>query len=633
MSDSPIGRLGSSWFLGPSLNSPDASHAPSERDLQHAGADHPSNSATGSDHGNSDSTPSTVADGSDHSKPSDAKTATQPQPDGDNPGTGNSRNVSGQPPGGAPPSRDSVNPRSAKDESPSGSSGSDQQPNAALGNRANGNGNGDIRSPQSSSPSSGDSASGFGKYDGKNAGWGDGNGGGQNKGVRLDNSNTSSMSGDGLLDDVGHALDTLLGRNSSYTASSVYESTNSSSQASLNSSSSQSSDGSRSDNQFDSPPGGDVAHDVGEAAASLLDGRSGNRVDPSNLTSRSFNDWANSRSDAQGTRNASTTSSTSEQMNAAPNRAANFTTNEEPPARLASPEEEEAALNFRADDRPTANLSARGVDEFEEPVIARAGTSEDSLLERLGRGDGTTNPSTTADAAKQAAGQNQEDGPEALLAQNRAAQSPADAARANGADDDAQSEAATLRQALAARGFETTTTRNLNSTDADVRQAAKDQAQQQTQNASYVGEGKQVVADANKTLIGTVQKVEAVAANVNTEYDEMKQNEHLDTQHILMRQFAPALVGISALISSALGGTTMIVSPGGSAAPFLLGVSALLFGMGAWRSSSMVRTQLAQEKTWAEMLGDPGARQSLLAAGVNSLGLAGSVGLSLLALV
>lgn len=623
MSGSAIGRLGTSWF---------ANHVSPEHDSQDMkdmrGGNQP-NSASSSDSGNSASAPP-ARNGGDPSKPGDAKTATAPQPDGSKPGSANSANA----PGATNPSRDGVDPRTAKDNSPSAPSGSDPQPNAALGNRGNGDARSQPSPPQQSNSSQGaqsglgDRSTGFGKSDGNNAGWGDGSGGGQNKGVRLDNSSTSSMSGGGLLDDVGHALDTLLGRNSSYAASSLFESTNGSSQASLYS------DSSRSDSRFDASPGNDISHDVGEAAASLLDGRSGNRVDPSNLTNRSFNDWANSRNDTQGPRNASNPSSMSEQTNAGPNRAANFTANEEPSARLASPDEEAAALNFRAGDRPAANLSARSVDEFEEPAMARPGTSEDSLLGRLGRGDGTTNPSTTADAVKQAAGQNQEDGPEALLAQNRAAQSPADAARANGADDDAQSEAATLRQALAARGFETTTTRNPNSTDADVRQAAKDQAQQQpTQNASYVGEGKQVVVDANKTLIGSVQKVEAVAANVNTEQDEMKQNEHLDTQHVLMRQFAPALVGISALISSALGGTTMLVSPGGSAAPFLLGVSALLFGMGAWRSGSTVRNQLAQDKTWAEMLGDPGARQSLLAAGANGLGLAGSVGLSLLALV
>lgn len=594
MSESAIGRLGTSWF---------ANHVSPEHDSQDMkdmrGAHQPN--------ANGDPANAAATNGADSSKPNDAN--------GPNPA--NSAHPSGPPAGAGNPSRDSVNPHSANDGTPN-PSGSNPSSNAALGNRSNG----DARSPQGTQqPGGSDGTSNFGKYDGKNLGWGNGDGGGQNKGVRLDNPNGSSMSGDGLLSDVGHALDTLLGRNSSYTASSLFESTNSSSQAILYA------DSSRSSSHFDAP-GNDVAHDIGEAAASLLDGRSGNRVDPSNLSNRSFNDWANTKADAQGPRNPSSASPASEQTNAAPSRTATNVAAEEEPAARFSGADEETTMAFRASDRPAANLSARGAGDFEEAALARGNAAEDGLFGRAGRNDGA-NPSTTADAAKQAAGQTQEDGPDALLAQNRAAQTPANATRA---DDDAQ-DAATLRQALAARAFDTATTRAPNATDADARQAAKDAAQQQTQNASYVGEGKQAVPDANKTLIGSVQKVEAVAANVNAEQDEMKQTPHLDTQQMLMRQFAPALVGISALISSALGGTTMLVSPGGSAAPLLLGVSALLFGMGAWRSGGAVRAQLAQEKSWAQMLGDPGARQSLLAAGANSLGLAGSVGLSLLAIV
>ncbi len=666
MSANPVGSVGQSWHA---LHTPADDHAAAQTDL--GSAQHASDAAPADQHAGS------VSD-ADRPLASDGIAM--------NSGSGQSGSTHivdhAQSPSQVRPSQQNTQPNfipnaGGQNNGNNGGVHSDQQPppqqqqqqqNAATGNpesvtlRPQGNGD------QGANGAKFDA----GKADGKNAGWGDGDGGGQNKGFsnngadgRTGNGNGANWdgshgNGEGLVDGVGNTLGSLLSRSSDYATSNSYAGSNLSFTNTYSAQgSSVENDQGRSDSAgllaSATDAAGNALHDIGQAASSLLDGRSGNRVDPSNLTGKSFNDWAGSKSDANASSRAGGNNDTAAGKNAADDpamsgsaaqsRAGDFGGNaahaetEEPGARFAGKDEEGAAAT-QAEDRaaPLAEGRIGNAEEEAAPIAPGAKETEPgNLLDTLGRGVAATatTDGKAIDAARQAAGQTEEEGPVLQTIQARPGQTPAEAARGNAAGDDAQIDAAAQRLGLAARSFDAAVNaRNANLADGGIRQSANEQTQNQAmQNAAYVGEGKQAAAETNRPLVASVERVDAVAANWNIEQDEMKQSEHLDTQQIFLRQFTPALVGISALLSSAIGGTTMLVSPGGSAAPFLLGVSALLFAMGAWRGSGAMRMQLANEKSWADMLNDPAARQSLLATGANGLGLAGSVGLSLLALV
>ncbi|MBR0346663.1 MAG: hypothetical protein IJI03_15540 [Rudaea sp.] len=658
MGANPVGNAGQSWHaLQPHPDSADADaasaqHASNSPHAQVQDSAHDDNAPSpAADHASpsTDNAPQNPASGQsgsthivDHSKPADANKPSDPNAPTDsgnkvdNQGSQDGQTRTGQASGNSQGGQDSVTLK------PQGAQGSTD--------------------PQANSTGGADG----GKLDGKNSGWGDGIGGGQNKGgfdygnnTRIGDANgygSQRSDGQGLLDvvgntlnSVGNTLGSLLSRGA---ADNVYGGSNLSF---VNTYSAQDSfyDGGAGQAHSEGPLSfigdavGGAVHDIGEAAASLLDGRSGNRVDPSNLSDKSFNDWAGSKSDAnasarvgngQAGKNAAETNNSAQSRGADPNANVAHADEEESIGRSAgSDEEAEASLLGTDKSTPSTNLRFADVEEEAAPIALG---EEETELDALGRNAVSTAATSVdgklADALKQMAEPAQEDGPSLLNLQLKPGQAQTEAAKGGSVAEDAQAEeAASLRQSFAARSLDIAATlRNAGLGENALRSSTSEQMQNQPmQNANYVGEGRQVAPDANKSLVGTVERVDAVAANSNIEHDEMNQNEHLDNQQILLQQFTPALVGISALISSAIGGTTMLVSPGGSAAPFLLGVSALLFGMGAWRSAGTARAQLAQDKTWAEMLGDPGARLSLVAAGAHGIGALGSVGLSLLALV
>jgi hypothetical protein len=644
MGTHPVGNVGQSWHALPA-------HEPS---------DSPSADAQGGSHG-TDAATAGAQGGSahitDHSKPTTDDTP---------------NSQTGQ--GGFAHTFDHSKSSDANGSTDTGSS-------AGSGPKADGQGNGDGRihgdqqgngtagtpdnvtlKPQGNGdqPSSGPKTD-TGKFDGKNTGWGDGDGGGQNKGIGNEGNSAGGMhdEGQGLLGTVGNTLDSLLSRSSSLTANNSYTLQNLSftNAYSASDSSQHGMGGSASEGLLSSVNDavGGALHDVGEAAASLLDGRSGNRVDPSDLTDRSFNDWAGNkananadgpfRASAQAGRNATDNPLASQSSVSAPGHFADpaesniRSGNQEQAARSAA-EDEETSTTMQTEDRPasassvrTANAQeedARFVLTSEEPE-AHASPGSDALGRNAYAAVADGKP---IEAIKQIAGQSEEDGPDWVTLQPRPAQGQTGNGRDGVPAEDALADTAVLlRPGLAARS-DLADARNPNSVENAQRQTVNEQTQYPpAQNANYVGEGRQTAPDPNPPLVATVERVGSIAANLNIEQDEMKQEEHLDTQEILLRQFTPALVGISALISSAIGGTTMLVSPGGSAAPLLLGASAILFALGAWRGANGMRTQMTQEKSWAEMLASPTARGSLIATGANSLGLVGSAGLSLLALI
>ena len=696
MSANPVGTVGQSWRA---LQAHAEDHTAAQTDLN--GAQHESDAGSVGEHDHSSS-------GGDPSKApaTDTSAGSGPQQSGSTHIVDHG-NSSGQGQQAGQNAQGNSGSKTNGQDDGKGAANSGQQ-NSQTGNLGNvtnrpqGNGQPESNGDGTGTGTTGTSASastgtGTAKLDGKNAGWGDGDSGGQNKGFGdvggkvgdsggngnwNDNGNGANWDGSrgnggGLLDSVGNTVNSLLFGRSGDAATNSYQD---SSLSFTNTYAPQQSsylsftdtyapqEPSYSDNHDDSHPvsllssvsdaANGAVHDVGQAAASLFGGQSGNRVDPSHLTDKSFNDWAGSKSESNGPslpesngtpRPDSTTNSqigkgaadepaTPESVPSglATDPAANNPSGENEQA--ASPfagSDETAIAGSQAEDAAAQIPAGRAADGSEE--LALTPGSEESEATGVGAltrdiASASATDGKPVDAGKQA-GQAEDDGPAPMTMQARPGQAQGDTVRSAG--EEAQTDAAAQRQGLTARTFDSAVNaRSANFADSGIRQTANEQTQQQPmQNPIYVGEGKQTLPDVNQPLVASVERVDAVAANWNIEQDEMTQNEHLDTQQMLMRQFTPALVGISALISSAIGGTTMLVSPGGSAAPFLLGVSALLFGMGAWRSSSAARTQLADDRSWAQMLGDPAARQSLIATGANSLGLAGSIGLSLLALV